>query len=135
MEEDLRVLNEKVIQFGMNDMDFEKESSLKTNLVELLKREEVYWRDKSRELWIEARESNTKFFHSFAKSCRDANRIEEVKYEGRCWHSSVEDIENIVIRHFKSLLGLRADGDNNLWVTVAMDIQGMVLQEENDLLI
>ena len=42
---------------------FSLETSLKTSLDDLLLREEILWKSKSRELWLSCSNLNTKFFH------------------------------------------------------------------------
>lgn len=64
VEEDLESLNEKVIRDGMRNEEFLKEKELKEKWFELLKRGEIYWRDKSREVWLSNGDSNYKFFHA-----------------------------------------------------------------------
>ncbi|GLJ25223.1 hypothetical protein SUGI_0482560 [Cryptomeria japonica] len=48
IEEKLEEIGNKVMQFGITNVEFELEKSLKTQYLEILKREELYWKDKSR---------------------------------------------------------------------------------------
>lgn len=50
--EELESINEKVMIAGMTNEKFTLESKLKVEYMEILKREELYWRDKSKELWV-----------------------------------------------------------------------------------
>lgn len=43
-------LNEKIMMAGMTNKEFDLEKRLKVEYMEVLRREELYWRDKSREL-------------------------------------------------------------------------------------
>lgn len=52
VEAELDNLNKNVILAGMSNDEFTKEKQLKSELAELLLREEVFWREKSRECWI-----------------------------------------------------------------------------------
>ena len=45
---------------------------------ELCTREEVYWRQKSRELWLQEGDRNTKFFHATAKQKRASKTIFQI---------------------------------------------------------
>ncbi|XP_059074891.1 uncharacterized protein LOC131874942 [Cryptomeria japonica] len=61
---ELEKLNLIVMEKGMTSIEFEEEKRLKNSLNEILAREEIYWRDKARELWIREGDKNTKFFHA-----------------------------------------------------------------------
>lgn len=52
LEEELASLNEKVMYSGITNLEFEKEKELKDCLAGTLRKEEIFWRDKSREMWI-----------------------------------------------------------------------------------
>ncbi|XP_059070965.1 uncharacterized protein LOC131862171 [Cryptomeria japonica] len=79
VEEELNRINNLVIEKGMTNEEFHEENSLKVELAEILLREEMYWRDKSRELWIDAGDSNSKIFHASFKAKRNKNRINQLK--------------------------------------------------------
>ncbi|XP_059068633.1 uncharacterized protein LOC131859110 [Cryptomeria japonica] len=70
VEAELDRLNNLVIEKGMSIEEFKTENSLKAELAKILQQEEIFWRDKSRELWIKARDSNSKFFHASLKAKR-----------------------------------------------------------------
>lgn len=48
---------------------------LKWRLSDAYKEEEVYWKLKRREQWLEEGDRNTKYFHASAKKRRKRNRI------------------------------------------------------------
>ncbi|XP_059077921.1 uncharacterized protein LOC131876516 [Cryptomeria japonica] len=75
VEADLDRINNLVIEKGMSNEEYHAETSLKAELAEILLREEIFWRDKSKELWIDAEDSNSKFFHASLKAKRNKNRI------------------------------------------------------------
>lgn len=68
LEEEMSKLNEKIMMAGMTNEEFELEKRLKDKYMEVLRREELFWRDKLRELWIAEGDSNTKFFHASMKA-------------------------------------------------------------------
>ncbi|XP_059068297.1 uncharacterized protein LOC131858848 [Cryptomeria japonica] len=82
IEEELEDINSRVMLVGMVREDFLKEKLLKEQYAELLNREEVYWRDKSRALWIAEGDRNTKFFHAISKVRRNKNKITPIIDDG-----------------------------------------------------
>ncbi|GLJ40786.1 hypothetical protein SUGI_0843510 [Cryptomeria japonica] len=102
VEEELSLLNYVTITSGMSNDAYHKEIDLKKELAEILLREEIYWRDKSRELWIKEGDVNTKFFHASVKSNRNRNIIVSITDQEGKRHSFPEGIEVAVI-FFKEL--------------------------------
>ncbi|XP_059064796.1 uncharacterized protein LOC131856864 [Cryptomeria japonica] len=93
VEEELNRINNLVIEKGMTNEEFHVEKSLKAELAEILLREEMFWRDKSRELWIDAGDSNSKFFHASLKVKRNKNRINQLMEDSGKLVGKAEEIE------------------------------------------
>ncbi|XP_057856474.2 uncharacterized protein LOC131065846 [Cryptomeria japonica] len=100
----LEVLSSFVIKSGMNDVLFQRESSLKSELNEILQHEEIHWRHKSRELWLKDGDRNTKFFHRSAIANCSKTRISEVVKPDGSIARDYEDIAQEAVRHFESLI-------------------------------
>lgn len=62
------------------------------------------WHQKSRALWLNDGDRNTKFFHGKAKQNRKANHISKLKDDRGVWWRGEEQCENILIQHFKEIL-------------------------------
>ncbi|XP_057868851.2 uncharacterized protein LOC131075918 [Cryptomeria japonica] len=75
LEGDLGALNAKVLAEGMDEVDYLMEKDLLSKYGKVLQREEIYWKQKSRENWLKVDDRNTKFFHSLVKARRSLNRI------------------------------------------------------------
>ena len=78
-----------------------REVILQKDLQEQLLREEVLWKQKSRELWLSCTDLNTKFFHAFTTCRRRYNSISclfdnGVRFMGR------ENIGSLLVDHFKA---------------------------------
>lgn len=71
----IETLNNHVLDHGMVPQVFDELKSLRIDLEEILAREEIFWRQKSREVWLSDGDRNTKFFHSSTKLKRSRNRI------------------------------------------------------------
>lgn len=74
----------------------------KDEFQEIVIREEIKWRQKSRINWLRKGDNNTKFFHSFANIHKFTNRISSLIIKG----SECEDAErtaNEIIEYYKRL--------------------------------
>ncbi|XP_077234220.1 uncharacterized protein LOC143876406 [Tasmannia lanceolata] len=82
--------------------DFEQQGRLIQEHKELLRLEEISWRQKSRVKWLMEGDKNTAFFHAIASARRRRNRIESLEVEG----AVVSDRERIIaetIAFYRSL--------------------------------
>lgn len=68
-----------IIQNGMNEDTYVSQKNLQRDWDELCAREETYWRQKSRELWLQDGDRNTKKIHVSAKQKRVNNSIFQIK--------------------------------------------------------
>lgn len=100
-------------------------------MAEVLLREEIFWRDKSRELWIKEGDANTKFFHASVKTKRGKNRIDTVMDQNGTFHSSFEAIEELAVNNFKILLGNDNGGKNIQSAQMVDVIQQEISDEDN----
>ncbi|XP_057871172.2 uncharacterized protein LOC131077646 [Cryptomeria japonica] len=98
-------LSEAPIKGRMSNDSYHREVALKQELAEILLREECFWRDKSRELWIREGNANMKFFHASVKGNRIKNRISEIADQDGNRHSTPDAIEEVAITFFRNLLG------------------------------
>ena len=63
----------------MFEEDFKEEKILRKELDECLAKEESFWRQKSREVWLKEGDRNTQFFHNSVKTRRAANKNFEIQ--------------------------------------------------------
>ena len=63
----------------MNNESYLLEKELLRKQEELLSKEEIFWRQKSREKWLDEVEKITKFFHNSTIANRANNRISSIK--------------------------------------------------------
>ncbi|KAK9995716.1 hypothetical protein SO802_020402 [Lithocarpus litseifolius] len=70
---------------------------------ELLHHEEIYWRQRSRSLWLKAGDKNTNFFHQRASQRRKKNNIMGLYDEEGVWHIDEDKIACIAEEYYKQL--------------------------------
>ncbi|RVW80668.1 Transposon TX1 uncharacterized 149 kDa protein [Vitis vinifera] len=65
-------------------------------------KEEIFWRQKSRELWLKEGDNNTRFFHRMANAHCRRNWLSKLKVNGY-WHSEENNLRNSVVGAFQEL--------------------------------
>ena len=78
-------------------------STLESSKSKILKEQEDVWRLKSRAIWLECGDDNTKSFQSFMKGRKMQNTIWELKSSNNDVCSSFEDLALLRKTHFESL--------------------------------
>jgi hypothetical protein len=86
--------------FEQEDLDLLK--LLSQRKVEILSIEEATWRLRSRAIWIEKGDKNTKFFHKFASQRSSHNTIWDLSDEDGNLISTEVGIKKMAYNHFKT---------------------------------
>ena len=93
-----------------NSMSTEEEFELKWKLCEAY-REELFWKQKSRTIWLREGDRNTKFFHARTKQRRARNRITKLLDSLGNWVETEEGIESLATEYFTNLFTASAPND------------------------
>lgn len=88
---------------ALNQAQLEELKCLENKRNEWLKQEEVEWRLKSRALWLQAGDNNTKKFHHYANHRRNVNTIWEIKNEAGVLVSSFRQKAKSGVCFFENL--------------------------------
>lgn len=72
-------------------------------LDDMLEREDLKWKQRTKVHWLQNGDRNTKFFHLYANQRKKANRISEVTtISGRCC-STPSDISSAFVEYYQSI--------------------------------
>ena len=93
----------------MNECELTEESrseryfGVSKQLDELLLKQEIFWRQRSRVSWLKHGDRNTKFFHSKASQRRRRNYIEGIKDANGVWVEEVEAVAKVASDYFMNI--------------------------------
>ena len=100
----IELLKEKIDKAQCDDnMTAEEELELKWQLCAAYGEEEIYWRQKSRAIWLREGDRNTKYFHAKTKQRRARNRITRIKNSMGAWVETEDGIEQVAVQYFGNL--------------------------------
>ncbi|KAK1307758.1 hypothetical protein QJS10_CPA09g00850 [Acorus calamus] len=112
-----------------NNSNSAKEKELRLIYHGLLSQEEKFARQKSRQLWLEAGDSNSKFFYNSIKSRSIRNTICQLQKTDGSLCSDPEDVKDYIVQYYKELL------NRNVFEEVPLPPPiGMVSDNENAIL-
>ena len=80
-----------------------KEAHLQAELNEWLLRNEIHWKEKSREVWLKEGDKNSKFFHFSTIIRRRRNSIDSIKNDFGEWITDRREIQKHFVGKFKTL--------------------------------
>lgn len=86
-------------------------SVIKQKLSQAYREEEIYWKDRSRELWLQTRDKNTKYFHNSVKSKKVKNRIFMLLDENGVEQFSEGSKGTIAVDYFRDMFTSSAPQD------------------------
>ena len=72
-------------------------------LFEALIQKEVFWRQRSKQLWLREGDHNSKFFHASARTRRRSNRIQSLRSEEGVQASWDNGLQELMINYFQTL--------------------------------
>ena len=113
VESKLKGLNEEVIRKGMNNESYLLEKELLRKKEELLSKEEIFWRKKSRERQLEEGDQNTKYFHNSTLYNRTKNTINRIGNQDGTITDNPSEIAETFFNHFQQLLN-NLEGSNKV---------------------
>jgi hypothetical protein len=134
MEQDISREYLKMLKEGFDLATKACLKKLQTGRNDLIKREEEYWRQKSRDIWLKCGDHNTRFFHNFATARRKQKNIWEIEDENGWSVRGHEELKAEAARFYKQLYSMDGACPPNLQVNLAIQYPQFVTEEDNNLL-
>lgn len=124
----------KRLDAALSDLQPDDSLILKLNseLLQIYKAEEHFWKQRSKQLWLCLGDSNTGYFHAVAQGRKTRNRFSVLEDKDGLPFYEEEQIANIVSSYYEELFKSSGDHGNQ---TVSKAIRPCITQEQNERLI
>lgn len=103
---------------------------VETQIDDFLRDEEIYWRQRSKALWLKERDRNTRYFHAKASSMKRRNTIDGLLDTNNQWREDILDIENEFSNYFTTLFTSCTPSQQNVELAL-QSLEHKVIAEMN----
>ncbi|XP_059076156.1 uncharacterized protein LOC131875586 [Cryptomeria japonica] len=100
---ELKEMQDKIQMSGYNEVSISEENEVLVKYHKIIRREEEFWKQRSRSLWLKVGDINTRFFHMTMMKHKAANSISKLKIGGTEMRKD-DEIEEEARNFFTSLL-------------------------------
>ncbi|KAL2939383.1 LINE-1 retrotransposable element ORF2 protein [Bienertia sinuspersici] len=100
---DCKKIMEKLMEMEPTEEVIAQMRAVDDRLDELESKEEVYWRQRSRQTWLKSGDKNTNFFHAMANQRRETNHIDAIQDEGGNTYEEEEQISESFASYYEQL--------------------------------
>ncbi|KAL6205814.1 hypothetical protein ACLB2K_023066 [Fragaria x ananassa] len=121
------------MQKPYDENDRDEKVQLSHRLNELMSLDEIYWRQRSRAIWLKDGDRNSKFFHKSASNRRKKNKLKGLFDRHGVWQNTPQGIEIVVISYFQDLFA-RQEMNTDTQNQVLQTIQPQVTNDMNQIL-
>lgn len=101
---------------------------------DILLKEEIFWKQKSRESWLKEGDSNTKFFHNTTNFKRNINRIAKINTGEGTTTKDPGKISEVLTNFYYSLLNSLEASDLNTQKEMLKAIPKLITEADNKIL-
>lgn len=121
----------KQFRGGKDARSKERYREARNELSKVLNQREIFWRQRSKQLWLSAGDQNGKFFHSYDSNRRRNNRINKLKNVEGQWMEWENGLNNLMSGYFSELFTAKEVD----WQEVISYIPTTVSREHNEFLL
>lgn len=69
----------------------------------LLKQEEIFWKQRAKKYWLQSRNCNSIFFHAYASARKKKNQSFKIKGENAHWRNWTDGLGNLIESFYSHL--------------------------------
>ncbi|XP_074314730.1 uncharacterized protein LOC141649965 [Silene latifolia] len=121
----LKVLNEG----DVSTRDVEERRRVIRDISKLLRHEELFWRQRSRAIWLKEGDKNTMFFHRKASQRKQRNHIHRLVDDAGRVVEKTEEVPGVAVEYFKQLFTTTRPTD---FGDIMRGVEGRVTREMNE---
>lgn len=99
--------------------------------VKIMSKQEVFWRQRSKTLWLREGDQNSKFFHATAKNRRTINHIKTLRNKEGVTVEWGAGLENVMTEYFTELFKTSCTD----WEPVVACVHRKVSRDQNDMMV
>ncbi|KAL8116353.1 hypothetical protein AgCh_022742 [Apium graveolens] len=118
----------KKLRKRKDSVSVERYKEIKGKLFVILEQKEIFWRQRSKQLWLHSGDKNTRFFHAAASDRRRSNKIQKLKNGEGEWIEWGDGLEEHITAHFNHLF----TATQSSWQEVVECIENRVTLEQNE---
>ena len=130
-EEKIGFLRRRLDQAMVSDTRTQQErAELKEELNQAYLEEEIFWKQKSRVMWLRAGDRNTRFFHAVTKAKRIKNTLHSIQDHNGVIHRGQKEVAQVAERYFQNIF-TSTPVNESLLMDVFSGFQTRVTEEMN----
>ncbi|KAL5809465.1 hypothetical protein ACOSQ3_030156 [Xanthoceras sorbifolium] len=129
----LRCELEDLFKCNQGGSVYAKMMEVEQKIDKILEKNEVFWRQRSRALWLKEGDKNTRYFHNKATQRRKKNRILGLMDKGGFWKEKSEDVKFIVTDFFQQLIRSKNPSAEDLKAVLGA-VDSRVTRDMNEIL-
>lgn len=118
---------------GRDEHAIQSYNEAKNQLHLILDQREIFWRQRSKQLWLQSGDKNTRYFHSSCNTRRRTNRIHKLKNDNGDWLNWKQGLQPLIVNYFQDLFSSAQDNTEEVTSCVhsrLSNAQNMELMKE-----
>lgn len=78
-------------------------SEARWNFLRLIEKQEIFWQQRAKQLWLAEGDENSRYFHNYASKRKSRNHITGLMDSNGIWQESNDAVRNIITDYFSQL--------------------------------
>lgn len=126
----IKACKEELVRYkaGRDDLSVQRYESAKRQLEVIYDQREIFWRQWSKQLWLQVGDKNSKFFYKTASQRRRTNRIHKLQNSEGSWVDWESGLADLISRYFTELFS----ATENSWEEVVDCVTGTITEVQNE---